>query len=322
MQAHDENKLIQLNDHIKGRLILTLIESEHNISDGLKAFCDNLSSVVPKVKIIREYEEDGGLPGIQLRNGITFHLIPQDSKLDPFIEALLPAEDPLRDLPDGIRSMVSHIKLPAHLQVFIAPQCRFCPAVVRSLTRVAAATELVYLTIIDGTLFPGLTRQLKIKAVPTILLDERFRWTGSVPLRELLDVMIHRDAGSLSPAVMERLVSEGNAVKLAEMMLDAGKIFPSLINLLTHDAMSIRLGAMVAVEVIDEKNHDLAMQVVGPLRKNLAGLTDSVKGDVIYLFGELEAENTISDVKKILAESNAGEVKEAASEALEKLHKA
>jgi alkyl hydroperoxide reductase subunit AhpF len=65
------------------------------------------------------------------------------------------------------------------------------------------------LTIIDGTLFPEMMQTYQIRSVPTLLLDEQFRWTGSIPLEELIDTINTRDPAALGSASLESYHKRG-----------------------------------------------------------------------------------------------------------------
>ena len=98
---------------------------------------------------------------------------------------------------------------------------------VRRLIPLPMTDENLQLTIIDGILFPEMAQTLRIRSVPTILLDDRFRWTGSVPLEELIDTINTRDPVAMGSAALESIIKEGGAGRLAAMMLEAEKLFPA-----------------------------------------------------------------------------------------------
>ena len=64
---------------------------------------------------------------------------------------------------------------------------------VEDLAPLALASDLVTLTVIDGLLFPEMAEPNGVKSAPTLLLDDRVRWSGRTPLSEILDVMLNQD---------------------------------------------------------------------------------------------------------------------------------
>jgi hypothetical protein len=190
---------------------------------------------------------------------------------------------------------------------------------VRRLITLPMTDENLQLTIIDGTLFPEMVQTRRIRAVPTILLDDQFRWTGSVPLEELIDSIITRDPVSLRPASLENIIKEGGAGRLATMMLKAEKLFPAFFDVLTHHKWPIRLGAMVVIEEIAGKNPDLAAEALNPLWDRFHEASVQIQGDILHVFGEIGDPRSISWLKTVLSGNFDREVKEAAGEAAEKI---
>jgi hypothetical protein len=179
--------------------------------------------------------------------------------------------------------------------------------------------ENLHLTIIDGTLFPEMVKIHDIKSVPAVLLEDQFRWTGSVVLEELVDTIETRNPLSLRPASLERMIKEGEAGRLAVMMMEAGMIFPAFYDVLTHDKWPIRLGAMVVIEEIAEKKPDLAAEALSPLWDRFQQAPVQIQGDIIHVFGEIGDPRSVSWLESVLSGNFDEEVKEAAREAAEKI---
>ncbi len=103
------------------------------------------------------------------------------------------------------------------------------------------------------------------------------------------------------------------------MMLDKEMIFPAFIELLAHEKWPVRLGAMVVLEYISEKNRELAAQVITPLWELYHDVEDPVKGDIIHIFGETGDREIVPKLKTILSSPYNNEVKNAAKEAIDKI---
>ncbi|MBW2570571.1 MAG: thioredoxin family protein, partial [Deltaproteobacteria bacterium] len=181
------------------------------------------------------------------------------------------------------------------------------------------ASEYIQITIIDCSLFPEIAEMNGIRSVPTIVLDEDFRWTGSIRLEEVVEVISNRDPVQLSSSSIERIIKEGNAAQVAIMMLDKEIIFPAFIELLAHEKWPVRLGAMVVLEYITEKNRELAAQVISLLWKLFHDVNDQVKGDIVHIFGETGDYEIIPNLKTLLSGLYNNEVKSAAKEAIDKI---
>jgi hypothetical protein len=201
----------------------------------------------------------------------------------------------------------------------MGPQCPHCPAVIARLTPLAISNRNIRVSIIDCALFPEAAEGEKVQAVPTVVLDNGFRWTGPVRIEEILDVLIHRDPAALAPSTLERMLKEGGASRLASMMLEREEIFPAFLGLLASKSWPVRMGAMVVMEELAEKNPTLARRAIEPLWDRFDGADDAVKGDLLYVFGELKSPETLPRLREIQTGPFASDVREAAAEAIEKI---
>ena len=118
---------------------------------------------------------------------------------------------------------------------------------------------------------------------------------------------------------LKSIIKDGQASQLAAMMLEAQQIFPAFYDLLTHDKWPVRLGAMVAMEEIVHQAPGLARDAIDPLWQRFEGAEHQIKGDILYLFGEIGAHRVIPWLNEVVNEDQDDEMKEAAEEALEKL---
>ena len=80
-----------------------------------------------------------------------------ENRLDPWIE-----NDPL-----SVHKKLHQIRVPALLKVYIMSHCLFCPATVKKLLCLAAASESIKLTVIDCALFPEEAASDNIQSAPT-----------------------------------------------------------------------------------------------------------------------------------------------------------
>jgi hypothetical protein len=321
LTALEEKQILKLNDRLSGEITISLIDSGHPNFMVFKDFCDNLNHLVPRIKIAKKGESPQHPPQIVIGNGLRYQTVPTGHELQPFLEALIALDSASWDIAEPAKTRLRKVKLPATLTLFIAPQCTFCPAVVRQLIPLPMVDDKIQLIIIDGTLFPEMTETHKIQAVPTLLLDEQFRWTGSVPLEEIINTINTRDPVSLGTASLENILKEGQASHLAAMMLDGEKIFPAFYDLLIHDKWPVRLGAMVVMEEIADQNPAMASEVIDFLWDRFHPLPDQIKGDILYLLGEIGDRRAVSWLNEVLVGEYNEEVIEAAREALEKMPK-
>ena len=77
---------------------------------------------------------------------------------------------------------------------------------------------------------------------------------------------------------------------------------------------------MVAMEALIENNLDLAFQTVKPLWLQFPEVDDRVKGDLLYIFGQMGQKEIAPQLEKVLDGNYEADVKEAAREALDNLN--
>ncbi len=314
----EEKQILNLNRRLSRDITLGLVDSQHPSYNAFKEFCDKLNQLVPGIKIAKDGESPDQPPQILIGKGLRYQAVPAGHELQPFLEALIAFGSDSMNPAEAAHSLLKKAKLPATLTLFIAPQCTFCPAVVRQLSPLPLLDDKIRLTIIDGTLFPEIAESYKIQAVPALLLDEQFRWTGSVPLEEIINTINSRDPASLGAESLENIIKDGQASHLAAMMLDGKKIFPAFYDLLIHPEWPVRLGAMVVMEEIADQNPTMASEVIDFLWDRFHQLPDQIKGDILYMFGEIKDRRAVSWLEEVLGGDFTEEVIEAAEEALEK----
>jgi hypothetical protein len=321
MTPNEEKLVSKLKDKISYPVKITLFETEHEKNTEFILFCEKLSRLVPQIQFVKADGDLQSAPMIGIGNGIRYQAIPTGTELEPFLEALTLNDSRAFNIPELLRKNIGAIEIPAVLNIYVAPQCKFCPEMVRQLLPLPEANGNIKLVIIDCTQFPESMQQNKIQSVPTLMLDDHFRWTGSVDLEELIGLMKNRDPSLLGAESLEMILKEGHAARLAQMMLDENTIFPAFYNVLSNDKWSVRLGAMVVMEEIIGRQPELAAQTVKPLWDRFSKVSDQVKGDILYVFGAIGQSQAVPKLETVLSGEFAKEVKEAAEEALQKIKK-
>lgn len=319
MDLDEEKRISGLQNDLRQDFRIGLRLTNDRRSNDIDAFCRDLTRLVPKIRVKRHTAEGTNLPAILVGDCMAFCGVPTANELEPFLEALLLFERKQTNVPADILNRLQQVKAPAAVSIYVAPFCRFCPGVLRQLMPLALAAAAIRLTVIDGTLFREEAEKAKVRSVPTIILDGQYRWTGGVSSAELCGAMEHRDPRRLDKDTLQRLITGGGAHDLARMMLEAGSIFPAFIDLLLEENFAVRLAALVTMEELAAVDASLACEVVDPLWQRYPQVADSVKGDVLYLFGELKATQTRPKLQAVLADADNPEIKEAAAEALDKL---
>ena len=320
MQPDQKDRIRQWNDTLSSEMTLEIACTEDDRSAALMDFCKELSALAPKVTLRQIKLDQEAIPAIRLLPNLLYHGVPSENELPPFLEI---AASIAGDFAEG-KSAGTELKdlaLPAELELFVAPQCTHCPAMVIRIAPIAQRSPLVRVSVIDAELFHEKAGEYGIRSVPTLVLDGKFRWNGTVPLADVTRMILSRDPADLSKSAILSFLQEGEADKVAEMMIEHQTVFPALVDLLTHEKWPRRLGAMVAMESLAEEDPSLASRAAPSLLERLGHLTEDVKGDVVYILGEIGGPDLLPALRKIAAAAgkDSPELAESAAEAIERI---
>ena len=310
-----------IRTHRFGKMSATKIilsKGKDDIGEKLTLFCEQLKQEVPGITIKKESDitfEDPVMV-IGRHENIAYYTLPTGKLLSLFLDALNIDPDPVQGPSDATSTPDDLVDLPAGLKLYVADHCPHCPKSVLQMQALANATSKIHLRIINAELFAEQAKEDNIRSVPTLLLDEQFRWTGSVSTEELLTICANRNPSELSAASLRQLIEDGDAALVATMMTECGQIFPALIDLLIHQRWSVRLGAMVSVEYLADESPALGLELCQLLWRNFSDLEPQVQGDVTHIFGLINHKKTQGYLQTIVNGDFDDEVKEAAGEAL------
>ncbi|MFH2060179.1 MAG: thioredoxin family protein [Pseudomonadota bacterium] len=285
------------------------------ISDELQQLASNL--------VIEPVTDKKERPGFELTENIFFSAYPMEKELRPFLNALSclnkvnkPDKEDLK-LSKSIQNGLKQIKIPVKLKLYIALFCPHCPAMVETLVPLALYCNLIKLDIIDGSLFEHTAAVDDVMSAPCLILDDNFRWTGSVAAQEIVDMITDRDPSQLSVDTLQNIMEQGDASWITEQMILTQKIFDAFIQLLCHPTWSVRLGAMVVVEELAQDAPVLATRLCPLLIKEFDSKDLSVQGDILYALGEAGNESTRQWITKKSSSFSHPDLIDAAKDAIE-----
>jgi glutaredoxin len=302
-----------------GDITLRYATTGHAMDEPFQAFVEQMAELVPRVRLKKDGDAKVVLPTLFIGRQVVYQALPLERELEPFLAALGDGAALADRIAKDVRERLALLRIPALVKVYVTPGCPFCPATVSVLAGLAACSDQVRLTVIDGELFPGTAQKDRINAVPTVILDDQFRWTGSIDAAEVVRLILERDASGLGADALRGMIEDGNAEGVARMMSERGMIFPAFIELLTHQRWSVRLGAMVAFENLAESDPGLAGEVVNPIVEVFKQVDDTVKGDLVHVLGESANRAALPFLLSVVAGEHDDEVQAAAEEAIEKL---
>ncbi len=332
MNTADQKTLETWGKSIDGNIPVTIVLNGDSQGKEIKKFCDQLSSLAPQVQVSTSRNDESEFSYIKASENLRFASIPQDKELEPFLEALQISVKSRSDLPEVLpENQFPAMKSPAVFELFVTPQCVFCPTAVKGMVAAVSnshgsiestdgnESNFVTLYIIDGMFYNEKAAAQGIKSVPTLILDDGFRWTGSIKAAEAMEMAANRDPAAMGADTMEGILMEGKAGFISDLMAGEKKIFPAIIEILAKGKWSERLGAMVAMEDLIDKHPTIAAQAAEPLWAHFEKMDDSAKGDALYILGLCAPPHFRSAFADVAKGDFSDEVKEAAAEAVEAL---
>jgi glutaredoxin len=301
-------------------LVVTVAPADRAFGNELLGFARVVCGAASMALRVEEGDSSGfpGKSSLTLASpagaGIRYLALPSGRELPPFVDALLwlgKAEEP-PPIPapgPGARAIV-----PVHAVIYIAPSCPHCPRVVRGAVSIAVQVPALSLSVVDAVRHEDLAARVKVKATPTIIIDEAATFVGEVTVEELARNLLRAGAGDSLTEVLSSMVQAGRADDAAALVVR--KMRPAaLLPLFLAKDFSTRMGALLVMEEalgIDPRALD---PLLAPLIGLLAHDNAAVRGDTAALLGKIGDRAATAALRKA-AEDPDADVREAAREAL------
>lgn len=307
------------NERLTHGVTLSLIRTDGSQSRAIEGFIRDFSELAPRIAVKEEMGKDEDLPGIHIHEFWRFHFVPEGTELNPFLELLSAVDTGTVDIRDDIRKILENHSGEIPLTLFLSTKCSNCPVVMRQVASLPLVNPAIRLRVIDALLFPDQASEYHIQAVPSLIGEGGIRWTGHIRLGEVVQALVRRDEEQFDKETIERMITEGNITPLADMMIEAGRVFPAFMDLLTQELFSIRLGAMVIMEDLGVRAPDIAQTILEPLWQKMSAVDETVQGDIIYLVGEIGNSHWAPRIESLLKVGMSPDLEDAVQDALDTL---
>ncbi len=93
-------------------------------------------------------------------------------------------------LSERTKQMLSQIKNPVHIQVFVTPTCPYCPMAVQLAHAMAVESPLITSDMVNASDFPHLANRYGVYAVPKTVINENLSFEGAAPEAQLLSFVL------------------------------------------------------------------------------------------------------------------------------------
>jgi hypothetical protein len=135
-----------------------------------------------------------------------------------------------------------------------------------------------------------------------------------------VDRLANSDPSSFHPDTFRKIIKEGDAERLAGMMVADGDLYSGSLELLADSDWSVRMGMMVVLEGVAERSPDLVRRAYPYILDLLEHEDDNQRGDTAYLLG-LIGDTSVMDRLEVLLQDESPEVAEVALEAVQQIKK-
>ncbi|MCK5099327.1 MAG: thioredoxin family protein [Desulfobacteraceae bacterium] len=318
--SSEEKQLIEAwNSKQEEIITIKYIASASKDDESIENFLSILTQAASNINIQKEKKGENFLPEIVVADNIRYSAIPLSNELKPFLMALSFSKhgNNKKEFSQKVKTNLEKINIPVQLKLFAAQACPHCPIVVDDMLSIAYESNYIELSIIDPTIFTEQATINSVMSVPCLILDDDFRWTGSVSMEEVTDVLANRDSSTLKASNLRRILEDGKASWIVEQMVGKNMIFPEFVKLVIHEIWSVRLGAMVVIEELAENNIELANKICPFLWEKFSTVSMDVQGDILYAIGEAGASEDMDLIEKELINIESAELQEAAKDAIE-----
>jgi glutaredoxin len=299
-------------------VVVKVIATRNPLSDLFRQFAADLASTSDKLQpLYLAYDEDGS-PGIEIMPNLRYLALPNGRELLPFLQSLILCAQGKVSLSTRSLSTLESFITPTRVEVMISPACPYCPKVVSLVNQLALASTYLQVSIIDVTLFSEHAESHGIRAVPAVIIDEQDPLVGIISEELLVDRLVNSAVSAFHPETFKRILKEGDAIKLAGMMVADCDLYVGALELLADSDWSVRMGMMVVLEEVAESNAKLVQPAFPYLMDLLDREEANLRGDAAYLLGRIGDASTLNRLKEVVADENS-EVAEAAREAIQQI---
>ncbi len=139
----------------------------------------------------REYGVDK-LPALVLNRtqggGVKYYGIPGGFEFSSLIEDLIDVSRDVTNLSREAKQKIREIRRDVHIQVFVTPTCPYCPSAVRTAHQMAIENPAhIRADAVEASEFPHLVRKYDVSAVPTVVINDRVQFEGTLPDHEFAE---------------------------------------------------------------------------------------------------------------------------------------
>jgi len=113
--------------------------------------------------------------------GIRFFGVPSGYEFGTLIESVRMVSREASNLSQSTLDMLSRLRAPLHIQVYVTPTCPYCPRAALLAQKLALASDRVTADVVDASEFPELADRYNVRGVPRTIINDTLHIEGAVP---------------------------------------------------------------------------------------------------------------------------------------------
>lgn len=192
-----KEKLVDLFGKIEESALFKLYLDKREISEELKSFITELSSLSNKLSLRIEDENASSdfAPCVKIcrrdggETGLVFHGVPGGHEFSSFVLGIYNAIGPGKTVDDITTQRIKAISRPTDITVLVSLSCTMCPDAVISAQYIASKNDRVTAEIYDIRHFEGIRKRYNVMSVPCILINGEVAAFGKKNIDEMLDLI-------------------------------------------------------------------------------------------------------------------------------------
>ena len=168
---------------------------------------EELSALSPKIHLeVKDFyssQEDAKASGVEKIPGIIigadagdnvrFYGLPSGFEFALLLDTIIAASNKQSPLQLETRRRLKRLRQDVHIQVFVTPTCKFCPAVARVAHAMAMESPRILTDVVEIQEFPHLRQVYQVMGVPKTVINDTLQFVGAVSeevlLRRLLEAV-------------------------------------------------------------------------------------------------------------------------------------
>lgn len=170
------------------------------------------------------------VPGTVIRGPanrpIRFYGLPAGLEFATLVEDIVDASRGRVELATETVRQLRKLKSSVGIQVFVTPTCPHCPGVAHLAQKMALESARISADVVEIGEFPRLAERHRVRAVPTVTLDERVALVGAMDESTLMTQIVRFVQGKALPGTTSEMGASSPTQQQPQERRDSGLILP------------------------------------------------------------------------------------------------